>query len=218
MKRLVASFSLFNKWATCPHQAYRMYIARDLPKEPETPEMRYGNEVHRAMEKRVRSKTPLPEAMLAFEPLVAPLDACHVEPEQKLGMTKSGRPVSFWDDDVWLRGVLDAPVRLSTDAAVLVDWKTGKKREEPFELEIGALLLQAHRPEITKLVGCYVWLKERQKGQPHDLSDTARTWAMVQSIMGDIEHSIATNRFDKTPGPLCGWCPVLDCAHNRRGR
>lgn len=218
MKLPIASFSLFNKWATCPHQAYRMYIARDLPREPEMPEMKWGNDVHRAMEQRVRHKTPLPEPMLAFEPLVAPLDACHVEPEQKLGVTKSGRPCDFWDEQVWLRGVLDAPILLTTDSAVLVDWKTGKRREEPFELEIGALLLQAQRPELVKIFGYYMWLKEKQRGKPHDLSDTARTWAMVQTIMGDIEHCLNTGRFDKTPGPLCGWCPVKDCQHNRRGR
>ena len=195
-----------------------MYIARDLPREPETPEMKWGNEVHRAMERRdQRLERQHGLRQRCFMPH-APLDGCHVEPEQKLGMTKSGRPCDFWDEQVWLRGVLDAPILLTTDSAVLIDWKTGKRREEPFELEIGALLLQAQRPELVKIVGCYMWLKEKQKGPPHDLSDTARTWAMVQTIMGDIEHCLDTGRFDKTPGPLCGWCPVKDCQHNRRER
>ena len=105
MKPLVASFSLFNTWAICPHQAYRRYIARDLPRQPETPEQKWGNEVHRAMERRIREKAPLPENMLSFEPLVAPLDAYHVEPEKKLGVTAAGRPCDFFADDVWLRGV-----------------------------------------------------------------------------------------------------------------
>jgi len=218
MKPLVASFSFLNTWGICPHQAYRRYIAKDLPREPESPEMKYGNAVHDAIEQRIRGKKLLPETMGAYEKWVAPLDKVHVEPEQKLGITASGRPCEFFADDVWLRGKLDAPFLLSTDTAVLIDWKTGKPREEPLELEIGALLLQARRPEITKLIGFYVWLKEGRKGEQHDLSDTARTWHIVNEVMRVVGTSIERNHFPKKQGPLCSWCAVTDCQYNRRGK
>ena len=233
MKPLVASFSLFNTWAICPHQTYRRYIARDLPRQPETPEQKWGNEVHRAMERRIREKAPLPENMLSFEPLVAPLDAYHVEPEKKLGVTAAGRPCDFFADDVWLRGVLDAPVLLNrstvkyhsevsanedANCVMLLDWKTGKPREEPLELEIGAMVLQAHWPKITRILGAYVWLRENRRGSPHDLSRTDRTWGFAQRTMGEINDAIEHRHFPKTRGPLCGWCPVTDCEHNRHAR
>ena len=50
MKLPVASYSFLNTWAICPHQAARKYIVKDLPREPETPEMAWGNAVHEAME------------------------------------------------------------------------------------------------------------------------------------------------------------------------
>lgn len=221
----VASYSLLNKWDICNHQAYRIYIAKDLPKEPESPEMKWGNEVHKAMENRIKFGGPratpedigahLPDTMRAYEPFAAALDGRSVKPEQQLGMTSKGQPVGFWDGATWLRGKLDAPV-VSGHTALLLDWKTGKPREEPFELEVQALLLRARHPEIKTIVGRYVWLKENRLGETHDCSDTQRTFNMVHDTMDQVAHAIKMDRFDKKPGPLCGWCPVTDCQHNRR--
>jgi PD-(D/E)XK nuclease superfamily len=213
LKFPVLSYTLLNTWEICPHQCARKYIVKDLPREAPTGAMKEGIDGHEALEKRLRNKTPLPAR---HEKHAAPLDQCTVTPEQKLGVTAAGRPCDFFDKDVWLRGVLDAPVLLRTDAACLIDWKFGKPREHPFELEIGALLLQAHRPEITYLVGAYIWLKEGRKGETHVLSDTSRTWAKVQNLADEIADAIDAQEFKKTPGPLCGWCPVKDCQHNKR--
>lgn len=219
----VASYSLLNKWDICNHQAYRIYIAKDLPKEKESPEMAFGNYVHKAFETRIKSawwpaSMPLQD-MRTYEPFAAALDGRGVKPEQMLGMTSKGAPVGFWDGATWLRGKLDAPVvgtGAASGTALLLDWKTGKPREEPFELEVQALLLQARHPEIRTIVGRYVWLKENRLGETHDCSDTQRTFNMVHDTMDQVAHAIKMDRFDKKPGLLCGWCPVIDCNHNRR--
>jgi hypothetical protein len=219
MKMPVLSYTLLNTWTVCPHQTARKYIIKDLPREQPTQAMKDGIEVHKAMEQRLRSKRPLPAHLAHHEKHAAPLDQCTVTPEQKLGITEAGRPCDFFDKNVWLRGVLDAPVLLRTDAACLIDWKNGSsKYESPFELEVGALLLQAHRPEITYLVGAYIWLKEGRKGETHDLSHTSHTWAKVQNLADEIADAIDAEEFKKTPGPLCGWCSVLDCQHNRKSK
>jgi hypothetical protein len=215
MKLPVLSYTVLNLWLTCPHQVYRRYLVKDLPKETKTKEQLAGIYAHEAVEQRVRSKRPLPPDLARHESLVAPLDAVHVEPELELAVTEEGRPCGFWDQDAWLRGKLDAPILLRTDRALLADWKTGKRREDSFELEIGALLLQARRPEIRELYGVYIWLKDGVKGTPHDLSNTERTWNRVQTLANEIETAIEDHRFEKTPGPLCSWCPVKDCQHNR---
>jgi hypothetical protein len=218
MKFPVLSYTLLNTWDICAHQAARRYIIKDLPKEPQTKEMVWGNYVHDAMEKRVKHKTPLPADIVAYEKYAAPLDQCTVQAEQKLGFTAAGRPCGFFDNDVWFRGKVDISILLRTDAAAVVDWKTGKPREEPFELETSALLLQAHKPEITYLVGTYVWFKEDRKGDLHQLSNTEKTWKKINTRASEIQWSIDKGEFTKTPGPLCGFCNVFDCQHNRRAK
>ena len=55
----------------------------------------------------------------------------------------------------------------------MADWKFGSsKYEDPFELEVGAVLLQAKYPKATKLVGRYVYPVENKLGQMYDLSAT----------------------------------------------
>ena len=219
----VASYTFLNTWDICNHQAFRKFIAKDLPKEPQSPEMIYGNDVHDAMEKRLDRKAPLPlvDRFAAYEPFVKPLlpfvEKGQLVAEQKLGMDANGAAVGFWDGSTWLRGKLDAPVVNGT-TALLLDWKTGKAREDPYELEIGALLLQAKYPCVTTVLGRYVWLKEMRLGETHDCSDTRRTFESVHKTMDEVGHAIKMDVFPKKQGPLCGWCPVLDCQHNRRGK
>lgn len=212
---MIFNYTLLNTWTICPHQAARRYIIGDLPKQAMTPEGAHGRYVHKAMEERIRRKIPLPVDLAQHEPLVGPLDKVRCRPEQKLGVTYTGRPTDFFAGDVWFRGVLDAPFTLATDTAINLDWKTGKVREEPFELETNALLMQAHDMMLTKLYGQFVWLKEGKRGDLHNCSDTTRTWKRIHAIAAEIEEAKKFEHYPKTPGALCGWCPVKDCHHNR---
>ena len=212
----IASYSFLNNWNTCNHRAYRMYMTKDLAREPESPEMAWGNHVHTAMEQRLKGGK-LFDDVAPFEPFAKALDGRGVKPEQQLGMTAKGHPVGFWDGSVWLRGKLDAPV-IDGTTALLIDWKTGKPREDPYELEIGALLLQAKHPQLTRIIGRYVWLKELRLGETHDCSDTQATFNRVHETMDEVGHAIKMNVFAKAKGPLCGYCPVKDCQYNYEGR
>jgi hypothetical protein len=214
----VLSYTLLNTWTICPHQCYRRYIAKDIPYE-ETPEMKWGNDVHSAMECRIAHKKPLPDSMKQWEPLVAPLDRKSLKPEQRLGITSDGHGCDFFARNVWLRGKIDVPI-VNGEVAMILDWKTGKVREDSFELEIGALLLKARRPRLNTIIGRYVWLRDGKLGEEHDCSDTERTWNSVQRIAREIEttwwEAKDNDAYEKTPGPLCAWCAVTDCEHNRR--
>lgn len=203
------SYTLLNCWCVCPHQAARRYIIKDIPYE--TDEKRSsGKHVHESIATRIKGG-PLAEDCQQYEPLVAPLVG--TKPERKLAITGQGTPISFFDKEAWLRGVIDAHI-IKDDTAVVFDWKTGKEWEDPFELEIFALLLRCHHPEIKKATGYYVWLRDSKLGEEHDLSDFAGTFGKVLKFHDEIENK--ENFEKKTPGPLCKWCPVLDCAHNKR--
>src|SRR5258707_9639465 len=168
-KPIVYSYTMLNTADTCLHRVYRQYIKKDIP-YIETPEMKWGNQVHTAMEYRIGGK-PLPENMRQWEPLVAPFARPGAKAELKLGVTREGKPTDFFGNDVFLRGKVDVAL-INGNAAFLPDWKTGNsKYEHPFELQIQAVLLQAANPYLTKIAGLYVWLKENRIGQSYDLSD-----------------------------------------------
>ncbi len=211
-KPLVYSFTLLKTADTCLHKCYRMYVKKDIPYF-ETPEMKWGNEVHSAMEYRIGGK-PLPLHMQHWEPLVAAYVERGAKPEKKTGITKEGKPTGFFDKNVWLRCKIDTTM-LNGTAVFLADWKTGNsKYEDPFELEIQALTLKAAIPQISKIAGHYVWLKENRVGEVHDLSDFSATWAKINNKVEVIEDAMFEERWPKTKGPLCGWCACIDCEHN----
>ena len=215
---------MLKAFENCPFKGYRMYIAKDLPRTKATEAMTWGQDVHKALDARISKDTPLPATMIQFEPMAAAIKSFpsampvevppHVYTEEKLGVNKSGQGVGFFDDDVFGRGVIDV-LMVRAPIAVIVDWKTGKRREDPAELEIFAMLLQATRPHIATILGTYEWLQEGEVGKMYDLSDTGTTWKAVNKQMQEITKMQKTLDFPKTPNPLCGWCPVLDCVHNK---
>lgn len=200
----------------CPYQAYRVYVARNIP-YVETPERKRGNDMHTAFEHRIGAGKPLPADYRDHEPLAQAFDGYGAKVELKLGVTAKGTVCDFWDKySVKWRGKLDCVVIRDT-TALLTDWKSGKVYERPFELEMGAAMLHIHYPQLTKIVGQYAWLRENRMGQQHDLSDTRGTWTRILDISQRFEKAIQQGEpaFPKQRGPLCGWCDVRDCENNR---
>ena len=177
--------------------------------------MKWGNEVHSAMEQRISGGKPLPESMRHHEPLAKPFADRGAKAEMKLAISYVGQPMDFWGKSqmqIFVRGKLDCVV-LHGARAYMADFKTGKRREDPFELEVGAMLLKARYPNLQTIVGTYIWLKENDVGKVHDLSDVNATFRKCHGIAKDIEQD---RTFEKRPGPLCSWCDVLSCEHNRK--
>lgn len=222
MKLPVASHTFLNDWDNCPHKAYRKYIKKDLPKFVQTDAMKCGNEVHSAFEHRLKYESEVasfawPSNMQKFEAIAAPLAAAGAQAEQMLGMRADGSVCDFFAKDVWLRGKIDARVSNSTAAAIF-DWKTGKRREEKAELETHAVLLRAYDSRLIKITAHYVWLQDMQIGKAHDVSNTEKKLAEIRQTMRTVADCMEVEDFPKRRNPLCGWCDVLDCENNTKGR
>jgi hypothetical protein len=142
--------------------------------------------------------------------------------EVSLAIKADGTPCNFWSDDAWFRGKVDvaalypAPGVGEPAVAVILDWKTGKKREEPDELEIFGLLIKAAYPLVKQVNGYYIWLKEGKVGALHLLSETEAKLAQLRRRTGQVEAAVKADFFPPIQGPLCGWCPVKTCGFNKR--
>jgi hypothetical protein len=221
MKLPVASHTMLKTFDNCPWKGFRMYISKDLPKLEQTREMQLGSAVHKALAAFISRGRPLPEEFRKYETLASPLgrEQPSTFTELPLAVDRNGQPCGFFDDGVFCRGYGDVVVIRNNRAAVF-DWKTGKKREDPDELRLHGMMLNASHPELKSIIGHYVWLKNVDLGVPsigsaHDVSDTTATWQGLEQQMDEIEHMLINNNFPKQPNPLCGYCPVHDCEHNK---
>lgn len=226
MKLPVASHTFLRDWDNCPHKAYRRFIKKDLPKFVGTAETKWGDEVHSAFEVRIKHGTSFPQGMERFEAIAAPLVAAGARAEKMLGITEDGKSCDFFAPNVWLRGKIDATVLkvagaavgLSEGKAAIFDWKSGKRREEKAELEVHGVLLKAWQPTIQKITAHYVWLQDSEVGRAYDVSNTEAKLAEIRSVMNMVRNCMEIEDFPKRRNPLCGWCEVLDCEHNTKGR
>lgn len=214
MKLPVASHTMLGAFDNCPHKGYRMYIAKDLPREKADAKRQEGRDLHTAMMKHLQTGKVLPDRFREYEHLARPMFAYNPHVEMALAISVNGSPCGFYDDHAYVRGYADVVV-LRGDVAIVFDWKTGKRREDPGEIRLHALMLQALHPTVTKITGYYVWLQDNALGKPHDLSDTHVTWARLNEEVDEIKFMLDQGNFPKRPNPLCGWCPVRDCEHNR---
>ena len=210
---LVFTYTNLNTYDICPYQFYRRYVVKDISYQ-ETETMKFGNQVHSAFEQRLAGGKPLPENMRDWEVHAAPFANLKPKVEWKLAVKRDGKPSDYWNG-AFVRGKVDCAI-LQSPVAFMADWKTGKVREDPFELEVGALLLKANAPYITRIYGSYVWLKENRIGERHDLSDVEATTKKVAARIRAIEADLAGNSFEKKQGPLCRFCDVLECEFNRK--
>lgn len=212
---LVYTYTMLSAYRNCGHAMYRRYVKKDIP-YVETPQMKFGNDVHTAFEHRVGSRKPLPAAMHQWERFAVALDDRGANVELKLAMTREGRTTGYWDADCWFRGKIDVSIRQG-ERAYIRDWKTGSsKYEDPFELETNALLLKAKYQELQSVRGDYVWLKEDRVGQSYDLSNFGATWKEIERLVRLIEADRASDGFGKKRSGLCSWCDVRDCEHNSK--
>lgn len=211
---IVWSYTMLNTYRSiCAHQAAERFIYKRVP-FVETPAMKRGNEVHSAMEYRVGGGKQLPVSMQQYETFAAVFDGKGAKVEQWLGVTREGKSCDTRSSAVFGRGKLDLHI-VNGETGYLADHKTGKVREDPFELEVQAVLLHARYPQLRKIVGQYLWLGELRIGQLHDLSSTDRTWEEINRIVQSIEADRKTGIWEKRQGPLCKWCACFDCEFNQ---
>lgn len=206
------SHTMLSDLGNCMWKGYRKYIAKDLPKEEKSPAQQLGIQVHECFEKAINEKDPslVPQQ---YQHWVTPLTAMNAKAEVKLGVNEDGSAAEFFGEP-WGRGVADVLIVQGT-TAFLLDWKTGKKREDSRELMAQSYLVKCNYPAINKVSGSYVWLQENKMGQNYDLTNTDRWLNGTRSLLNKAQEALDSGVWKKSPNPLCGWCPVKDCEHNR---
>jgi RecB family exonuclease len=225
MNRLLPwSFTKLSKFTQCPRAAYHAYVLKE--KEPETPEMAEGKRVHKAFEDRVIGNRPLPPELAKYEPMVYAMKqkqeaGYDLQAEVKYGIDVFGQPTGFFDDHVWGRGAADV-VLLAPDkrSGIIFDYKTGKRRDSDEQLSILALFVFSWIPQLEKITGANIWLRENKIGKAYEI-----TREKLPEIKGNIERTLdaaetadAKGEWPEKPSHLCGWCPVLQCRFNKKGK
>lgn len=208
------SHSMLTAFETCAHQFYRVKVLKDVVEQQGEAAL-WGDRVHKALETRVRDKTPLPDWAAQWESLAAKFDPFgdRVACEVPVGITKNFKPVGFWDSDCWFRAKIDVVVygRRTLDG----DYKTGKIKDDFNQVALSAAALMHGDPGIDSVLGRYYWLAHGKSSTKEIRRDEVPAiWQEFIPRVARLEAAHDNDRWPKKPSGLCnGWCLVKDCEY-----
>lgn len=207
---LAWSHSALNAFETCPRQFYLTRIAKTVVSPP-SDEINWGRRVHKALEDRLNGVAPLPAELNKLESICQLLMAKHGRRlvEKKFSVDPEFNPTSFFDKRTWCRAVADFGLVGATTAFVL-DWKTGKRKEEFDQLKILAGMVFAHYPYVDEVHTSFVWLKERRLDlEKYKREDITELWGPFLPRLKRFQAAHEGSLWPPKPSGLCGrWCPV----------
>jgi len=208
-KPLAHSYSAIKQYENCPRQYQKQRILREV--KPSFGEASiYGNRVHEQLELRIKGEAALPEETIKYEPLVQAFASLPGElvAEQEMVLNKELEPTGWWSDDAWLRSKIDVLVINGPDA-VVADWKTGKHRPDFFQMELFAIQVFKHYPDVQRVKTSLVWLKDMKiDTEMYTRLDAPALWNKFYSKITRIEESLKNDQWLPKPSGLCPWCPA----------
>jgi hypothetical protein len=213
------SYSSIKTFDQCPKKYYHLKVAKDVT-DTAGPEADYGTQAHEAAEHYIKHGTPIPDKFKIMRPVVETLARFKGEKhtELKLGVKRhltGYEPCGFFGKDVWWRGIVDLLI-VDGDVAHMVDYKTGKnaKYADMKQLDLMAGAIFCHFPEVMKIKSglAYVVSNEFPK-KTHYRKHLDDYLSVFDPQLDMLENAIDSGVWNPKSGPLCSFCPVVDCEH-----
>jgi len=203
-KILAWSYSRLADYESCPAKARYKHV--DKLKEPSNEAMERGGRIHALAENFVRRReTEVPDELKTFAEEFKHLTTLKVaEAELEIALRADWSVTTWFSRDAWLRIKVDAFV-MDGDKARVIDYKTGKRREEHAEqLELYAMGIFLTRSAIDR-VGVELWYLDTGE---HTVAsfDREQLTGLMAKWQGKASPMLSDTIFAPNPGPACRWC------------
>lgn len=212
------SFTALTNFETCPKQYYHLKVAKDTPDPPGEAAL-WGQRVHKALELRVKERTPLPDSLSGYEVMASKFDNLPgtILVEQQLCLNQDFRPTKWFAKDAWLRVVIDLAV-INKGRMGLFDWKTGKRKPDNAQLKLFAATAFKVYDDIDVAHTGFVWLQDKKiDTEKFQRMDEGRIWQEFLPRVHRMEKAFETQNWPARPSGLCRkHCAVFQCEHNGR--
>lgn len=206
------SFSRLATFEQCQQKFDYMYVSKSVQDKP-TVHTEYGTRVHEKLELYGRGTLPAEE--FAADPEAGKykglLDRVLSAPgeklfEQQMSIRRDKTPCGWFDKDVWIRGIADVLV-LNGDDAIILDWKTGKPKENPTQLQLFAALVFEHYPAVQRVKSAFLWLKTGTlDDMTYKRAHLKHIWSALEPRFDKVQEVVDLGVYKAKPGPLCNWC------------
>ena len=215
-------------YLSCPLMFKEKYL---LKKHPfvESEASRYGNRFHATAELRLLYDEPEAPEFLEFKPVFDSIRSLpgKLHAEVELAVNAAFEPCDMKDyRNKELGNKIDVLV-VDNDYARIIDWKTGKRYDDPLQIDINAVTVFSNFPQVNRIRARYLYTKTGEFGMTKNYYRTA---AYVTSGADEplvnvrqglrmhllrMQNAFKEDRFRPNRNGLCkNFCPVHDCPMN----
>ncbi len=231
-QRTPLSYSRLSVFEQCEARFDYQYVSKRV-QDSSNEASDYGDRVHKTLEAYgLQPEKPARDGMIAIAdeealstlrqwgPLV---DRVLAQPgvkhfEYQMAVNHLLQPVGWFDKDVWIRAIADVLVVDGTTAYVL-DWKTGKVKDNPTQLQLFALMVFWAFPQVQTVKTSFVWLKFNEvTNASYERRFSVALWNALRPRFDRVQEVIERGVFDTKPSGLCPWCPAADICPDARLR
>ena len=207
--RLAHSYSSIKLFENCPLRYFYQRVAKSVVDEGGEAS-KHGERIHAYLEARLKKEADLPQEVATYEPLVKSVEKLGGELyiEHELVLSDLLVPTGWYAPDAWIRSILDILV-IKGDEAIVMDWKTGKRKIDFFQLQLFAVQVFKHFPQVQKVKTSLIWLKTMEMDTEQYTRDQSNTmWQDVMGRIRRIEQALEHDNWPAKPSGLCRYCPA----------
>lgn len=143
--------------------------------------------------------------------------------EEQIAVDRQFKITEWFGKQAWGRGVIDL-ASIREERALILDWKTGKKKHDELQLKIFCLFLAFKYPQIQEFDAKFGWLREQNlKDMITGFDKPLRRVDLkepLNNLIGRIkrmEDAWQSEIFQARTSGLCkNYCDVMGCGHNGR--
>lgn len=206
------SYTSLEDFINCPKAFYEKRVAKSVV-DAGSEQMAHGLYVHKQFETHLRDDTPLADDVKLHLPFMDRMRSHAGMPfyEQKVAISRSFAPCSFFAPDAWWRGVIDFK-KVDGHYARIVDYKTGKKHEKFQQLKLFALHTFAAHPDVTQVAAQFYWTQNQTTStEVYTRDQIPMLWSWFIPHLKQYKLAFQTDTWQPRQSGLCGWCPVTSC-------
>tara|TARA_B110000858_G_scaffold119295_1_gene136236 strand:+ start:31 stop:717 length:687 start_codon:yes stop_codon:yes gene_type:complete len=225
MSDIALSYSRLSTFEQCQAKFDYLYVSKTV-KDQGNEVSAYGNRVHEVLELYGKDELPTPLGLEAKQTLqkwgglVDKIKSKRGEKyyEYQMAIDKGRVPTGWYDGDAYFRSIADVLV-VDGDTAYCLDYKTGKVKDNPTQLQLFAAMVFAHFPNVQEVKTSFIWLKFDQVDNTIYKRDHLEAlWNGLQPRLDMVKEVVDLGYFKTKPSGLCPWCPAQDICPDARLR
>ena len=214
------SYSSLKNFQQCPKKYFHLKVAKDVVDRPHESAL-YGSAVHKAAEDHVAEGVPIPPKYAYIAPTIEALKKIPGEKycEIKMGVTEKLEACDYDAPDAWWHGIVDLLIVNEAEGiAHMVDYKTSKnaKYADTKQLDYMAVAVFAKFPKIKVIKSALLFVVSNEFVQKKHVAENVQLYMNSATFdLNRLKSAFKSGVWNPVTGPLCKFCPVESCEHNR---